>query len=332
MTAMSVPTASSDLSPGKAAAAGGSSYHLPVLPTEVLAALAPAPGKLLLDGTLGGGGHSSLLLEAGARVIGLDQDPEALAFAGARLESFSTEGRFQLHQGNFRDFPTVLAGLGVTGVDGILVDLGVSSHQLDQAARGFSFMHDGPLDMRMNTLAGRTAAEVVNEDAPEELERILWEYGEERQSRRIVRALVQRRQEKPFATTGELAAAVESVVPRRGKTHPATLTFQGLRIAVNDELAALEEFLRAAPALLNPGGRLAVISFHSLEDRLVKRALLRLSTQWLDRPEWPEPRPNPDWCLRLVHRKSQEASEEEKKRNPRSRSARLRVAEKRPSP
>lgn len=330
MTAQPSTSPIADVSATGADAGGGTGYHLPVLPAEVVAALAPASGKVILDGTLGGGGHTSLLLQAGAQVIGLDQDMDALNHAGERLKAYAATGQFRSVQSNFREFPAVLQSLGITALDGLLVDLGVSSYQLDVAARGFSFMHDGPLDMRMNTGGGRTAADLVNEDEPAELERILWEYGEERQSRRIVRALVQRREQKPFTTTSDLASAIAGVVPRRGKTHPATLTFQGLRIAVNDELAALADFLHAAPAWLKPGGRLAIISFHSLEDRMVKQAFNRLSTEWLDRPEWPEPRRNPEHCLRLLHRKPQEATEEEVKRNPRSRSAKLRTAEKLP--
>lgn len=307
-------------------------YHVPVLYREVVEALAPAAGKVVLDGTLGGGGHTRLLLEAGAEVIGLDQDPEALAYAGARLARHVEAGRLRTVAANFRDFGKVLDGLGLAAVDGLLVDLGVSSHQLDEAGRGFSFMQEGPLDMRMNPTAGRTAADLVNEGEPEELERIFWEYGEERQSRRIVRALVERRKVRPFLTTGDLAEAIAATVPRRGRVHPATLAFQGLRIAVNDELAALADFLREAPGRLRAGGRLVVISFHSLEDRMVKQCFQRLSTEWLDRPEWPEPRRNPEYCLRLLHRKPREAAEDELKMNPRARSAKLRAAEKLPMP
>lgn len=330
MTSLPAIPPAADSSPAGADLGGGTGYHLPVLPVEVVTALAPAPGKLILDGTLGGGGHTSLLLQAGAEVIGLDQDQDALRHADERLKAYAAAGQFRSVKSNFREFPAVLQQLGIAAVDGLLVDLGVSSYQLDEPARGFSFMNDGPLDMRMNATDGRTAADLVNEADSSELERILWEYGEERQSRRIVRALVQRRALKPFTTTSDLAGFIGTVTPRRGKTHPATLTFQGLRIAVNDELAALADFLNAAPAWLKPGGRLAVISFHSLEDRMVKQAFHRLSTEWLDRPEWPEPRRNPEHCLKLLHRKPQEATEEEVKRNPRSRSAKLRTAEKLP--
>ena len=301
------------------------SYHKPVLPAEVVEALQPAPGKIYLDGTLGGGGHTELLLEAGAEVVAFDQDAEALAHAGQRLRSHGE--RLRTFHANFRDFPQVLKEAGVGPFHGILADLGVSSRQLDSAARGFSFSHDGPLDMRMNQQAGRSAAELVNEADVTELEHILREYGEERQARRIARALVERRQTRPFTTTADLAAAIAAVVPRHGKTHPATLSFQAIRIAVNEELAALAEFLEQVPHWLRPGGRAALISFHSMEDRMVKQSFARYSAEWLDRPEWPEPRRNPDFCLRLVNRKPLEACESEVKSNPRARSAKLRVAE-----
>lgn len=303
----------------------GADYHVPVLPREVVAHLEPAEGKVFLDGTLGGGGHSELLLKNGARVIALDQDAEAVAFARRRLSGFGDA--FVAVQANFRDFGRVLTDLGIGKVDGMLVDLGVSSHQLDAAVRGFSFMQDGPLDMRMNPEAGRSAAEWVNEESEAELARVLWEYGEMRDSRRVARALVKRREVQPFHTTGELASFLASILPRHGKTHPATLSFQALRIAVNDELGAIEQFLAEAPEWLKPAGRLAVISFHSLEDRIVKRAFQRYATEWLDRPEWPEPRRNPDYCLKILTRKPLEAAADEVKFNARSRSARLRVAE-----
>ncbi len=305
-------------------------YHEPVLMQEVLKFLEPGPGKLILDGTLGGGGHTERILQAGAKVIALDQDSEALAFATARLRSF--HGQLITIQANFRQFAEILSEAGITGVDGILVDLGVSSHQLDDPTRGFSFQKDGPLDMRMNAEAGRSAADFVNEESAEELARIFYEYGEEKASRRIARAIVERRAKTPFTTTAELADCVASVVPKFGKRHPATKVFQALRIAVNDELGALADLLAQAPRWLKPGGRLVIISFHSLEDRLVKQAFARLSTEWLDRPEWPEPRRNPDHCLKLLTRKPAEATEEELARNPRSRSARLRAAEKLPKP
>jgi 16S rRNA (cytosine1402-N4)-methyltransferase len=305
------------------------SYHRPVLPAEVLHYLQPAPGKIFLDATLGGGGHSELLLDAGAQVIALDQDAEALEHARERLRGHAA--RFCALHANFRDFPALLEEAGIGPLDGILADFGVSSRQLDSAARGFSFSQDGPLDMRMNQHAGRPAADLVNQADAAELERILREYGEERNARRIARAIVERRAKQPFTTTGDLAALIASVSPRHGRTHPATQSFQAIRIAVNEELAALSDFLAHIPRWIKPGGRLALISFHSMEDRMVKQALARCSTEWLDRPEWPEPRRNPEHCLRLLTRKPVEASREEVKSNPRARSAKLRAAERLPA-
>lgn len=301
------------------------SYHQPVLPKEVVEFLQPAPGKLFLDVTLGGGGHSELLLDAGAQVVGLDQDAEALAHARHRLRGHAA--RFCAFQANFRDFPALLDEAGIGKVDGIIGDFGVSSKQLNSAARGFSFAQDGPLDMRMNQQSGRTAADLVNEADAEELERILREYGEERQARRIARAIVERRAQRAFTSTADLAAVIAGVVPRHGKTHPATQSFQAIRIAVNEELASISEFLARVPEWLKPGGRVALISFHSMEDRLVKQAFARFSSEWVDRPEWASQRPNPDFCLRLLTRKPVEASAAEVQANPRARSAKLRVAE-----
>jgi 16S rRNA (cytosine1402-N4)-methyltransferase len=324
------PAGLTENSPSSKASFDPLAYHAPVLPEEVIHYLQPAPGKVFLDCTLGGGGHSELLLAAGAEVIALDQDAEALAHARQRLQQYGP--RFRAFQSNFRYFPAVLEQAGITAVDGILADLGVSSHQLDDAPRGFSFIREGPLDMRMNRDAGQTAADVVNHAEPGELVRILREYGEEHNAKRIVRAIVDRRGQRPFETTLDLAQVIESVIPRRGKkTHPATLTFQALRLAVNEEMKVLDEFLAQAPQWVKPGGRIALISFHSGEDRPVKQAFARYATEWLDRPEWPEPRRNPDFCMRLLSRKPIEATEAELKRNPRSRSAKLRVAERLPT-
>ncbi len=302
-------------------------YHTSVLPREIQEFLRPSAGKLFLDGTLGAGGHTEALLKAGANVLGLDQDLEALAYARKRLEEHGDH--FCALASNFREFPDLLREIGIGALDGILVDLGVSSHQINEAGRGFSWQQDGPLDMRMNATSGsRTAADLVNEESVETLERIFREYGEERFARKAARFVVEQRDEKPFSTTMELAACLERAMPRFGKKiHPATHCFQALRIAVNDELGALKDFLAEAPHWLKPGGRLAVISFHSLEDRLVKHAFQRYAAPTLDRPEWPEPRPNPDYCLRILTKKPLEASAEEIASNPRARSARLRVAE-----
>jgi 16S rRNA (cytosine1402-N4)-methyltransferase len=300
-------------------------YHESVLLNEVVEYLQPAAGKTFLDVTLGGGGHSEALLQHDAHVVALDQDPVAIAYANSRLRAHA--GRFSPLRGNFREFPELLAEIGVPKFDGILADIGVSSKQLDDASKGFSFMHEGPLDLRMDPDALVTAEDLVNTMSEEELIRTFIDYGEEPFARRIAKAIVKARASKAIRTTTELARVIESASPRVGKRHPATLCFQALRIAVNDELAALEDFLKAAPQWLKPGGRVAVISFHSLEDRLVKRSFQHHATEFIDRPEWPQARPNPDFCLRVLTRKPVEASDEEVKRNPRSRSARLRVAE-----
>ncbi|HEX4085108.1 MAG TPA: 16S rRNA (cytosine(1402)-N(4))-methyltransferase RsmH [Chthoniobacteraceae bacterium] len=299
-------------------------FHTSVLLKEVVEALAPKPGETFVDCTLGGGGHSEALLEAGARVIGLDQDPDALAFAKERrLRRF--ESQFQPARANFSQLGAVLDGMGIAQVDGILIDLGVSSWQLDTAERGFSFMREGPLDMRMNPEEGATAADLVNTASAPELARIFREYGEEPNARRIATHLVSARLVHPFQTTMQLALAVEKASPRRSRVHPATRVFQALRIAVNRELEVLESVLAAAPARLAPGGRMAIISFHSLEDRLVKEFFKLHSMPELDRPEWPAPRPNPDYIFDALTRKPVIAGAEEQQRNPRSRSAKLRA-------
>lgn len=301
-------------------------YHQPVLLNETLALLAPAPGKLFVDGTLGGGGHSEALLAAGASVIGLDQDPQALEFAGQRLAKYGD--RFRAVRSNFEQIGRVLDELGIPGIDGALLDIGVSSWQLDTPERGFSFQADGPLDMRMNPEGPVTAADLVNQAPVEELIRIFREYGEEAAAKRVAIQIEKERQQQPIRTTLELVAVVEKVLPRRGRINPATKVFQALRIAVNRELEVLEEALVQISARLNPGGRFAVITFHSLEDRIVKLFFKERSTEWLDRPEWPEPRRNPVYQFRLLTPKPQVASEEEINLNPRSRSAKLRGVEK----
>ncbi len=251
-------------------------HHVTVLAHEAVAALQPAPGKVVIDATLGGGGHSELLLAAGAEVWGIDQDPAARRAARQRLQAYGE--RLHILAGNFRNAVELLRGQGVAEADGLLADIGVSSPQLDCAERGFSFLADGPLDMRMNPQAPRTAADIVN-NAPEgELADILWQYGEERASRAIARRIVQEREKAPLTTTGQLANLIASVLPRKGRQHPATRSFQALRIAVNDELGALEELLASGLSLLRSGGRFAVITFHSLEDRAVKRFFERYNS------------------------------------------------------
>ncbi len=242
-------------------------FHEPVLVAEVVAFLAPRPGKAFLDATVGLGGHAEALLARGARVVGIDRDPEALARARERLARFGDH--LTLLRGDFRDLRSLLAPLGIPSLDGVLFDLGVSSLQLLSPERGFSFSADGPLDMRMDPDASTTAADLVNGLPEPDLARILLEYGEERYARRIARAIVRGR---PVHTTRQLASLVARLYPPgRHRIHPATRTFQALRIAVNDELSALREALPAARSLLGPGGVLSVISFHSLEDRIAKR-------------------------------------------------------------
>ena len=302
-------------------------YHVPVMPDEVAALLRPAPGMLFLDGTIGGGGHSELLLEAGADVIGLDQDAEALSEAGRRLARFGS--RLRLVEANFREAADVLVGLGERrGLAGALLDIGVSSHQLDTAERGFALMKDGPLDMRMSLTAPTTAAGLVNTMPVAEMARLFKEFGEEPRAAQIAARIAALRVQHPFQTTFDLAAAVSSVAPRTSGRHPATRIFQALRIAVNDELGALREGLETLPACLAPGGHLAVITFHSLEDRIVKRFFRERSQEWVDRPEWPEPRRNPDRIFRLLTPHPIDAAVEEASNNPRARSAKLRVVEK----
>ena len=282
----------------------GSLSHVPVLADEVIAALAPAPGKVFVDGTLGGAGHTGLLLAAGATVYGIDQDP----FALERARSANHAGLHVL-QGNYRDMVSLLAGAGVTQVDGVLLDIGVSSFQLDDTGRGFSYHTEAPLDMRMSQ-SGETAADVVNEYDEEDIAAIIYEYGEDRLSRRIARGIVYAREKAPIETTVQLAEIVKRAYPGFSKgIHPARRTFQALRIHVNDELGALRDGLQAAETLLAPGGRLAVISFHSLEDRIVKRFLLGSQV------------------LSPLTKRPVIASEAEQALNPRARSAKLRSAE-----
>jgi 16S rRNA (cytosine1402-N4)-methyltransferase len=301
-------------------------YHRPVLLREVSELLKPKPGLLIVDGTCGGGGHTEALLESGAHVLALDQDPDAVQHVSERLAHFGRS--LTVRQANFRHAANVLQELGVPSIGGALLDLGVSSRQLENAQRGFSFVRSGPLDMRMNPRSKLTAAKVINEYGEEELTRLFRELGEEPAARRIASLIVKMRRTAPFRETLPLARAIEKLVGRHGRHHPATQVFQALRMEVNDELAALEEGLRVLNERLASGGRIAVITFHSLEDRIVKNFFRDHSQEWLDKPEWPEPRRNPDYDLELVTPKPVEPSDEEQRANPRSRSAKLRVAEK----
>lgn len=304
-------------------------HHVPVMAPEALEALQPRAGGVYADGTVGGGGHAEAILEASQPdgfLFGCDQDEEALAAASQRLARF--EGRFELRQMNFR---AMGEWLGPSRCDGALLDLGVSSPQLDVAERGFSFSKDGPLDMRMDRRQKLTAAELVNKAPAEELAQIFWEHGDERNSRRFARAIESARRVSPIRTTGQLADIIEREEPRRGrKTHPATKVFQALRIAVNDEIGALREGLNAVWSTLRPGARLAVITFHSLEDRVVKEFGRALEKDYevkgtVDLPEFRTPRPAQ---LRWIKRKAIIPGDDEQARNPRSRSAQLRVMEK----
>lgn len=300
----------------------------------MVSALQPKAHGRYLDGTLGGGGHADAILEASSPdgfLFGCDRDPEALSAARGRLERY--EGRTDTRLGNFTGADRWIAP---GSLDGILLDLGVSSHQLDTAERGFSFQKDGPLDMRMDPSGGgATAADLVNSLPAGELADLFWKWGEERQSRRIAQGIVDERRQRPFTTTGQLASFIERIIPRRGSpTHPATRCFQALRIATNSELSAVQEGLERAFPLLAPGGRLAVISFHSLEDRIVKEFMRREARDYdfdgpVDHPHLRHPR-NPRG--RELARKGIVASETELDANPRARSARLRVLERLPEP
>ena len=251
------------------AVSGTGFRHITVLLHETVDMLKAGPGKFIVDCTLGGGGHTELLLEQGATVWGIDRDADARRAAMLRLAHFGS--RFKALAGNFQDVESILSQQGVSRVDGLLADLGVSSHQLDTAARGFSFREDGPLDMRMDTRAAFSARNLVNEAPEEEIANIIWQFGEERASRAIARAIGKARAQAPITTTAQLARIVESVLPRKGRQHPGTRTFQALRIAVNGELDALDALLDSSVRLLGQGGRMAVITFHSLEDRRVKQ-------------------------------------------------------------
>jgi 16S rRNA (cytosine1402-N4)-methyltransferase len=287
--------------------------HTPVMPKEVLAGLDVRPGMTVVDGTVGLGGHAALLADAagpGGRLIGLDRDPDALALAQGRLADAPAD--VTLVHARFSDLPHVLADLSVPAADRVLLDIGVSSLQFDRAERGFSFRHDAPLDMRMDPSESQTAADIVQTFPEEELARVFRQYGEERFAGRIAKRIADERRRGPITTTAELAGLVERAVPRRGRIHPATRVFQALRIVVNDELGEIEKGLPAAFGALPPTGRLAVIAFHSLEDRIVKTAF----RAWAAEGE-----------ATLLPRKCIKPAREECLANPRSRSARLRVLE-----
>jgi len=303
----------------------GGFFHATVLADEVVRLLAAKEGALVLDGTLGGGGHAAALLASGARVLGLDRDPSAIAAAQERLSRFGD--RFAAETCRFSEAREVLSRRGIDGVDGAVLDLGVSSPQLDQPARGFSFMADGPLDMRMGE-DGETAAELIARLSQEELQAILEELGEEGFARRVARAI---KAADPSPTrTLELSAIVERAIPRKAwpkHIHPATKTFQALRLAVNGELDELDRFLRDLPALLKVGARAAIISFHSLEDRKVKQTFRDLAGRCTCPPKLPQCVCGAVGNFELVTRKAVTASDAELAANPRSRSAHLRAVQ-----
>jgi 16S rRNA (cytosine1402-N4)-methyltransferase len=310
-------------------------FHTPVLLAEVLEGLGCAPGGVYLDGTLGEGGHAEAILRASSpdgRLIGLDQDEEAVAFSKRRLEDFGE--RATLMHASFFNLGEIAEGLGIREVDGVLLDLGISSRQLAVPDRGFSFMKDGPLDMRMDRCRERTAADLVNRLSEAELEEILKVYGEERWARRIAQAVVRERSIHPITQTLSLSDIVKRAIPRRFQSpdrHPATRTFQALRIAVNEELEGLAEAIRQGVHLLKPGGRIGVISFHSLEDRIVKEVYGELGRGCVCPRSFPVCVCGRKSVLQRVTRKPVCPTSLEVSRNPRARSAKLRLAERRVS-
>ncbi len=326
--------------PGRNAAPAAAEQHVPVLLDEVVEALAPRDGAVYVDGTFGAGGYSRAILERAprCRVVAIDRDPAAVARGGALAETHGRD-RLTVLEGRFGAMDVLLADVGVAAVAGVALDLGVSSPQIDDPARGFSFRADGPLDMRMGR-DGTSAADLVNTLPEDELAEIIREYGEERFARRVARAIAAARRSKPIARTGELASIVRGAIPTAsaaaGGIDPATRTFQALRIAVNDELGELDRGLAAAERVLAPGGRLAVVSFHSLEDRHVKN-FLRERSDAAPRgsrhlPPQAAGRAARAPSFRLLGRKPATPGEAELRRNPRARSARLRAAERTEAP
>jgi len=306
-------------------------HHLPVLPDEVIRFLEPVGGKTYLDGTVGGGGHAALILEKApeARLTGIDCDREALAAAGKRLAVHSE--RLHLVHGNFAGLAGHLSSLGISALDGFILDLGVSSHQLDSGERGFSFLQNAPLDMRMDTCSGENAADLVNDLPEPELEHVIREYGEERWARRIASFIVRERVAAPITTTFRLVDIIKGAVPKAKwdeRIHPATRTFQALRIAVNRELESLEFGMRSALDLLKPGGRGVIISFHSLEDRIVKHIFREYAEGCTCPRQLPvcvcgrQPR------VKILTGRPVTAAQQEIDGNPRARSAKLRAVEK----
>ena len=303
-------------------------YHEPVMTKEVIESLVVNRAGIYVDCTVGGGGHSrAILKETSGQVVGIDCDEEAIAFAEKKLAEFG--GRKILVKANFADLGTILKNLNIDQVDGVLIDLGVSSHQLDARQSGFSFNQEAPLDMRMDCTAGLSAYDIVNGFGPDELEKIIRAYGEEKMAGRIARAIIKKRSLSPIETTTELAQIVVSVMPsqmRRQKIHPATRTFQAIRIAVNQELSNIRPAIHDAADVLKPGGRLCVISFHSLEDRIVKNEIRDLEGGCVCPKEVPVCVCHREAKMENLTRKVIVPSPEEIESNPRARSAKLRVA------
>lgn len=307
--------------------------HQPVLLNEVIAGLNLKPNGIYVDCTLGGGGHTQAVLDSqpDVTVIGIDQDPNALAAAQARLAPYGS--RVKYVRDNFRNLDRVLASVDHLYVDGILMDIGVSSPQLDQKDRGFSYQHDARLDMRMDPMAQISAHDLVNSLTKQELTRIIRDYGEERWANRIAEFIVEHRREKPIDTTGELVSVIKAAIPKKARLegpHPAKRTFQALRIAVNDELGALSEAIEKAVNHLKPQGRLCVITFHSLEDRLVKNAFREFENPCICPPGLPICTCGKEPLVKIITRKPIAAGQEELAANPRARSAKLRVCERLP--
>lgn len=311
-------------------------YHIPVLLQETLEYMHPKPGEVMIDCTAGGGGHSKELLSRllpGGKLIALDQDEAAVKTLREVLGPLGSENFF-IFRTNFANLRQVVDGLFLGGVDGILFDLGVSSHQLDEAARGFSYQHDAPLDMRMDPAGKTTAADLVNNTSLEELTRIIGEYGEERWAKRIASFIIAAREKKAVTTTGELVEIIKKAIPkgaRKEGPHPAKRTFQAIRIAVNRELEILKEALEQGVELLNPGGRLVVITFHSLEDRIAKQVMQQASRGCICPKDFPVCTCGRKPLVKVLTRKPVIPTSKEIAENPRSRSAKLRAVEKKAS-
>jgi len=305
--------------------------HISVMREEVLAHLNCSPGKVVVDGTLGGCGHADAILERivpGGLLIGIDQDPEAIRHAEAIFKD--RRDNVRLFHDNFANLPAILSKLAISGVDGILLDLGLSLYQLEASGRGFSFRREEPLDMRMDTESKTMAADLIQQADEKELARIFRQYGEERWANRIARAVVRRRKKRPIATAKDLSQIVAGAIPKTGaggRIHPATRVFMALRIAVNQELARLEAFMDTVPELLNAGGRFCVLSFHSLEDRIVKHRLKQHAAGCICPPGLPVCTCNHQPTLRILTRRAATPSQEEVRANPMARSTRLRAAE-----